>query len=184
LCDRAGGGVAGARAARAARPAPGGGGGGGGERGGGGPPGGGVSNTLAPPYPPQRTTHILKTPQTVPTIADRLDAAGITWAWYATGWGGGANAVKQGLTPHHNPFQYVKRIMETPEGRSHIRDASEFVRALRDGGLPSVSFVKPHWKDNAHAVSSTVGAGARWVGGMGREVIAAPSCPPLPSLTP
>src|SRR5206468_13101657 len=52
-------------------------------------------------------------------------------------------------------FQYVKRIMETPGGRSHIRDASEFVRALRGGGLPSVAFVKPHWKDNAHAVSST-----------------------------
>ena len=74
--------------------------------------------------------------------------------------------------PHHNPFQYVKRIMETPEGRSHIRDASEFVRALRDGGLPSVAFVKPHWKDNAHAVSSTVGAGDRWVGEMVQEVMA------------
>jgi acid phosphatase len=135
-------------------------------------PDGWVVNNLDPPYPPQRTTHILKTPQTVPTIADRLDAAGITWAWYATGWSGGANAVKQGLMPHHNPFQYVKRIMETPEGRSHIRDASEFVRALRDGGLPSVAFVKPHWKENAHAGSSTVGAGDRWVGEMVQEVMA------------
>ena len=51
-------------------------------------PDGWVVNNLDPPYPPQRTTHILKMPQTVPTIADRLDAAGITWAWYATGWGG------------------------------------------------------------------------------------------------
>jgi len=135
-------------------------------------PDGWVVNNLDPPYPPQRTTHILKMPQTVPTIADRLDAAGITWAWYATGWGGGADAVKQGLMPHHNPFQYVKRIMETPEGRSHIRDASEFVRALRAGGLPAVAFVKPHWKDNAHAVSSTVGAGDRWVGEMVQEVMA------------
>jgi phospholipase C len=135
-------------------------------------PDGWVVNNLDPPYPPQRTTLILKTPQTVPTIADRLDAAGITWAWYAAGWGGGADAVKQGLMPHHNPFQYVKRIMETPEGRSHIRDASEFVRALRDGGLPAVAFVKPHWKDNAHAGSSTVGAGDRWVGEMVQEVMA------------
>ncbi|HZN53061.1 MAG TPA: alkaline phosphatase family protein [Methylomirabilota bacterium] len=135
-------------------------------------PDGWVVNNLDPPYPPQRTTHILKTPQTMTTIADRLDEAGITWAWYATGWGGGADAVKQGLMPHHNPFQYVKRIMETPEGRSHIRDASEFVRALRDGGLPSVAFVKPHWKDNAHAVSSTVGAGDRWIGEMVQEVMA------------
>jgi acid phosphatase len=80
--------------------------------------------------------------------------------------------VKQGLVPHHNPFQYVKRIMETPEGRGHIRDASEFSRALREGGLPAVSFVKPHAKDNAHAVSSTVGAGDRWIGEIVRAVMA------------
>jgi len=135
-------------------------------------PDGSVVNNLDPPYPPQRAGAILREPQTVPTIADRLDAARITWAWYATGWGGGAEAVKQGLVPHHNPFQYVKRIMETPEGRAHIRDASEFSRALREGGLPAVSFVKPHAKDNAHAVSSTVGAGDRWIAEMVRAVMA------------
>ena len=135
-------------------------------------PDGSVVNNLDPPYPPQRAGTILRAPQTVPTIADRLDAARITWAWYATGWGGGANAVQQGLVPHHNPFQYVKRIMETPDGRAHIRDASEFGRALREGGLPAVSFVKPHAKDNAHAVSSTVGAGDRWIADMVREIMA------------
>jgi len=135
-------------------------------------PDGSVVNNLDPPYPPQRAGAILRAPQTVPTIADRLDAARITWAWYATGWGGGANAVQQGLVPHHNPFQYVKRIMETPDGRAHIRDASEFGRALREGGLPAVSFVKPHAKDNAHAVSSTVGAGDRWIADMVREIMA------------
>src|SRR5437879_12100583 len=62
--------------------------------------------------------------------------------------------------------------METAEGRTHIRDASEFSRALRDGGLPAVSFVKPHWKQNAHAVSSTVGAGDRWIGEIVGEVMA------------
>jgi phospholipase C len=127
-------------------------------------PEGHVVNNLDPPYPPQRLPNILQTPQTAPTIADRLDAAGVSWRWYATGWGAGADAVKQGLMPHHNPFQYVQRIMESPEGRAHIRDASEFVKALRAGGLPAVAFVKPHWKENAHAVSSTVGAGDRWIG--------------------
>jgi phospholipase C len=135
-------------------------------------PDGSVVNNLDPPYPPQRVTLILRTPQTAPTIADRLDAARITWAWYATGWGGGTDAVKQGLVPHHNPFQYVKRIMETPEGLAHIRDAVDFTRALREGGLPAVSFVKPHAKDNAHATSSTVGAGDRWIAEMVREVMA------------
>jgi acid phosphatase len=135
-------------------------------------PDGYVVNNMDPPYPPQRVRNILRVPQTLPTIADRLDAARVSWAWYATGWGGGADAVRQGLMPHHNPFQYVKRIMETPEGRSHIRDASEFRAALRDGSLPSVAFVKPHAKDNAHPATSTVGGGDRWVGDMVREIMA------------
>src|SRR5207249_878972 len=78
-------------------------------------PEGYVVNNLDPPYPPQRVANILDVPQTAPTIADRLDAGGVPWRWYATGWGAGVDAVKQGLVPHHNPFQYVKRIMESPE---------------------------------------------------------------------
>ena len=135
-------------------------------------PDGFVVNNLDPPYPPQRVKNILRAPQTLPTIADRLDAAGVTWAWYATGWGAGENAVRQGLMPHHNPFQYVKRIMEAPEARAHIRDASGFVTALRDGSLPAVAFVKPHARDNAHAATSTVGAADRWIGDMVREIMA------------
>ena len=135
-------------------------------------PEGYVVNNLDPPYPPQRVANILDVPQTAPTIADRLDAGGVPWRWYATGWGAGVDAVKQGLVPHHNPFQYVKRIMESPEERAHIRDASEFVKALREGGLPAVAFVKPHARQNAHAVSSTVGAGDRWIGDMVKAIMA------------
>src|SRR5256886_11232615 len=54
--------------------------------------------------------------------------------------------------------------MESQEGRAPIRNASEFATALREGGLPAVAFVKPHARDNAHPVSSTVGAGDRWIG--------------------
>lgn len=140
-------------------------------------PEGYVINNLDPPYPPQRVRKILGVPQTAPTIADRLEAAGVTWRWYAAGWSAGADAVRQGLVPHHNPFQYVKRIMETPEGRAHIEDASELLLALRTSRLPSVAFVKPHWKDNAHAVSSTVGAGDRWIGEVVRAIMASPYWP-------
>jgi len=140
-------------------------------------PDGHVVNNLDPPYPPQRGDRILRAPQTVPTIADRLDAAGVSWRWYAAGWAAGTKAVEAGLVPHHNPFQYVKRIMETPDGRAHIGDAADFVPALRDRTLPSVAFVKPHWKDNAHAVSSTVGAADRWIGDTMREIMASPYWP-------
>jgi phospholipase C len=67
--------------------------------------------------------------------------------------------------------------METPEGRAHIEDASELLLALRTSRLPSVAFVKPHWKDNAHAASSTVGAGDRWIGEVVRAIMASPYWP-------
>ena len=113
----------------------------------------------------------------MPTIGDRLDAAGVSWRWYAPGWASGADAVKNGLLPHHNPFQYMKRIMETPEGRAHIADAADFTAALANGTLPSVSFVKPHALKNAHPNTSTVGAGDHWIGEMMRAIMQSPLWP-------
>jgi phospholipase C len=135
-------------------------------------PDGYVVNNLDPPYPPQRVKSVMKRPATDATIADRLDAANVSWRWYAGGWGAGADAVKNGLVPHHNPFQYIKRIMESPESRDRIRDVSEFTIALSHGTLPAVAFVKPHWAENAHANSSTVGAGDRFVRAMVGAVMA------------
>ena len=129
-------------------------------------PDGYVVNNLDPPYPPQRVKSVMKRPSTDATIADRLDAANVSWRWYAGGWGAGADAVKNGLMPHHNPFQYFKGIMESAESRARIRDVSEFQAALDGGTLPAVAFVKPHWAENAHANSSTVGAGDRFVRAM------------------
>jgi phospholipase C len=62
--------------------------------------------------------------------------------------------------------------MESSDGRAKIRDATEFATALRDGTLPAVAFVKPHWAQNAHPNSSTVGAGDRFIGETVREVMA------------
>lgn len=50
---------------------------------------------------------------------------------------------------HHNPFQYIERIMESPERRAQIQDVSEFQAALSRGTLPAVAFVKPQWAENA-----------------------------------
>src|SRR5262249_58450461 len=115
-------------------------------------PDGFIVNNLDPPYPPQRVKTIVKQPFTQPTIGDRLDARGVSWRWYAGGWRAGKDAVAAGLMPHHNPFQYVKRVMDTPEGREHIRDAADFPAVLRDGTLPAVAFVKPHAAQRAPGV--------------------------------
>src|SRR6266478_3347804 len=80
--------------------------------------------------------------------------------------------ITAGLMPHHNPFQYVRRVMDSPDGRARIRDAAEFPGALRDGTLPSVAFVKPHAPRNAHPAYSTVGAGDRWIGETVRQIMA------------
>jgi phospholipase C len=135
-------------------------------------PDGYVVNNLDPPYPPQRVKSIMKRPSTDVTIGDRLDAKNVSWRWYAAGWGAGADAVAKGLMPHHNPFQYMKRVMESPDGRAHIADGAEFTAALRDGTLPSVAFVKPHASQNAHANSSTVAAGDRFIADMVGAVMA------------
>lgn len=135
-------------------------------------PDGYVVNNLDPPYPPQRVKSIMKRPLTDTTIGDRLDGANVSWRWYAGGWGAGPDAVAKGLVPHHNPFQYMKRVMEAPNGRGKIQDASEFASALSQGTLPAVAFVKPHWAENAHANSSTVAAGDRFVGAMVGAVMA------------
>jgi phospholipase C len=134
-------------------------------------PDGFVVNNLDPPYPPQRVKLVLKTPQTRPTIGDRLDARSVSWRWYAGGWGGGADAVRHGLIPHYNPFQYFKGVMESETRRARIADSTDFVRAVRAGDLPSVAWVKPPAKDTGHPNVSTVGAGDRFVGDMVREIM-------------
>src|SRR5256886_2253119 len=87
-------------------------------------PDGYVVNTLDPPYPPQRLPTVMKQPLTQPTIGDRLDAKGVSWRWYAGGWSAGKDAAAAGPMPHPNPFQYVTRVIDTPDGREPIPDAA------------------------------------------------------------
>ena len=127
---------------------------------------GDILATLQPWYPPHVLDARRAPPQTFPTIGDRLSAAGISWAWYHEGWNGGSPRVigDGGYKPHHNPFTYFRQIMEDPTMRAHLRDLTDFRRALADGALPHVAFVKAGSSHNAHAGSSTVAAGDRWVG--------------------
>ena len=81
------------------------------------------------PYPPGTNPIKLLPQQTFPTIADELDTANVTWAWYAGGWndalanagiatvgtdagseliGGGTPAVLNLFEYHHQPFVYFE----------------------------------------------------------------------------
>ncbi|MBV9173746.1 MAG: hypothetical protein JOZ81_27090 [Chloroflexi bacterium] len=61
-----------------------------------------TSCTVNTPHPPTITDKSLLVPeQTAPTIGDRLNDAGVTWAWYSGGWN---NAV----LGHADPlFQFI-----------------------------------------------------------------------------
>jgi phospholipase C len=76
--------------------------------------------------------------QTSPHIGDRLDAAGITWKWYAARWSAQQN---RSVT---RPFAFFANLAAgTPGAAMHIRDEDDFVTELRAGMLPQVAFIKP-----------------------------------------
>jgi phospholipase C len=81
-------------------------------------------------------------PSTVPTIADALSAAGISWKYY----GDGFSKASGKLYSHHcdicNPFEYAKSIMTT-NLKNNIQDVPNFFQDLENGTLPAVSFIKP-----------------------------------------
>lgn len=118
-------------------------------------PDGDVINTAYTSFTPHPATvppERLLPPQTMPTIGDRLTEKGVSWAWYAGGWN---DAIAGQPSPlfkfHHHPFAYFERYGDGTEQRAlHLRDEQEFVKAVADGSLPAVSFVKPIGADNEH----------------------------------
>lgn len=118
-------------------------------------PDGYAVNTIFSTYSPHPATvnpANLLPPQTQPTIGDRLDAANVSWAWYAGGWN---NAVAGNPDPlfqfHHQPFVYYKSYADGTPGRAaHLKDETDFFAAVSSNSLPAVSFIKPLGPDNEH----------------------------------
>ena len=128
--------------------------------------------------------------QTYPNIGDRLNAAGISWAWYNEGW----NAVKPWAlksafgrdsgsavvdtsrlyVPHHNPFQFYPSWFDNVRA-GHIRDSEDFFADARRGALPSVSFVKAAGAHDEHPADSAPRWGEAWVMSLLRAVAAGPA---------
>ncbi len=53
-----------------------------------------------------------------------------------------------------NFFQYSTSIMTSPLGRTHNQDTTDLYKAIADGSLPAVSFVKPDGWLDGHPASS------------------------------
>ncbi len=116
--------------------------------------------------------------QTYPNIGERLNAAGISWAWYNEGWNAvkpwamksafgrdsGSAVVDTGrlYVPHHNPFQYYPSWFNNVRA-GHIRDSEDFFADARAGTLPAVSFVKATGEHDEHPADSAPRWGEKWV---------------------
>ncbi|MCX7173012.1 MAG: acid phosphatase [Proteobacteria bacterium] len=142
-------------------------------------PDGYAVNTMQPPYQPSRVPpapggdpryadahgHPLP-PQNFTTIGDTLSAKGVSWAWYAGAWqtaladGMQASDARRqviysrkmpSLEAHHQPLNYFARFAPgTPDRERHLKDGSEFIKAIESGKLPQVAFYKPESSLNEH----------------------------------
>jgi len=99
-------------------------------------------------------------PSTVPTIADSLNTADVSWKYYGDHW----NLYLQDPT-YANPWdwycdicnfvQYSSSIMTSSAQRTeHLRDVTDLYNDIYDGTLPAVSYVKPSGFLDGHPASS------------------------------
>lgn len=151
-------------------------------------------NTMLPPYlptyqaDPDKPGMALVTSQTLPPqshahIGDRLDEAGVDWAWYAGGWAeamaGRANSAsfpsRPNFQPHHQPLNYFANLAPGTRARERrLRDGglgetartNHFLADAKAGKLPPVTFYKPQGDLNMHAGYSDVDAGDRHITGV------------------
>ena len=133
--------------------------------------------TVNTPHPARVTPAHLLPNVTLPTIGDRLDDNGISWAWYSGGWREAlAGRPHARFQFHHQPFAYFAKWADGTEAkRKHLRDEADFLEELSAGHLPAVSFVKPVGIHNEHPNTSELMAGQEHMA----ELVAAVRASPL-----
>jgi phospholipase C len=125
-----------------------------------------TSFSINSPHPATITdTTKLVPEQTAPTIGDRLNDKGVSWAWYSGGWN---NAIAGNPDPlfqyHHQPFVFYANYADNTPGRAaHLKDETDFMAALTSNSLPAVSFIKPLGPDNEHPGYATLQQGQQHV---------------------
>jgi phospholipase C len=123
-------------------------------------PGFNGDGTTAPLGPEQFTIP----PQAQKSIANVLDAAGVSWTYYGEGWDGFANITPPAGTDVApgavycnicNPFLYQTYVMaNTAKRTANLKDTADLYADLAKGELPAVSYVKPGGINDGHPSSS------------------------------
>ena len=121
-------------------------------------------NTMQPPYQPSGNAPAAGgdpryadpaaattlPPQTLATIGDRLDAKGVSWAWYAGAWKAASAGTPEArgiiykgavqFQPHHQPFNYYASFDPATRAAyraAHLKDFdSEFLADAAAGACP------------------------------------------------
>jgi len=135
--------------------------------------------TVNTPHPARVAPAHLLPSLTLPTIGDRLDDKGITWAWYSGGWRDAlAGRPHARFQYHHQPFAYFAKWADgTVAKTKHLRDERDFLEELAAGHLSAVSFVKPLGIQNEHPNTSELLGGQEHVAELVRAVRASPLWP-------
>ncbi len=90
------------------------------------------------------------------TLGDELDNAGISWAFYATAYGGSNPGI-------WSAYQAVKHIYNGPDwDKDVISQPSQILTDITNGNLRTVSWVTPTWTNSDHAGSGS-NTGPSWV---------------------
>lgn len=83
------------------------------------------------------------------TLADRLQAAGISWVYYAS------------PTILWNPLEAIDQIRNSPLWKTNVKPTTQFIDDAQRGNLPSVSWLIPDSFHSEHAPSGSC-AGENW----------------------
>jgi phospholipase C len=90
-----------------------------------------------------------------PTIADRLDAAGVSWRYYASPLSTVPGKV-------WSEFSAIRAVRYGPDWKNVISPQTRILSDVRDKALADVSWVTPDWKDSDHT-GSGYNRGPSWV---------------------
>jgi phospholipase C len=129
-------------------------------------------------HPPTDTDPaLLVPPQTMPHIGDRLDARGVSWAWYSGGYADAlAGHADRLFQWHHQPLAYFRNLAPgTPAQQAHLKDYDDLVADLAADRLPQVVFYKPIGALNLHPGYTNITDGDEHLGDVVARLLASPA---------
>jgi len=129
--------------------------------------------------------------QTLATIGDRLDAKGVSWAWYGGAWKAASAGTPEARSiiyrskiqfqPHHQPFNYYARFdpaTHADDRARHLLDFDErFLADAAAGRLPQVAFYKPQGNLNQHPGYASVADGDAHIASVIEQLQKSPQWP-------